>query len=198
MSADQDKPEKSEKKPGKGKRMMQILIPLACLGLGGGAAYGLVVSGMITNPAGKDSEPDLPRLLRKGESDPYAPPPKDGEQAPSDVIDGSGGNEYRTIYYVFPDEFTSNLKGSTSLIQVSLAASTHRDGRVLMWLKKHELAERSAMLAVLADTPESDIETIEGKEQLQKRLTGAINKVLIQNEGFGGVDAVYFKTFVIQ
>ena len=67
-----------------------------------------------------------------------------------------------------------------------------------MWLKKHELAIRSAMLEVLADTPEEDINTIEGKDRLQKRLTVAINRVLIEAEGYGGVDAVYFKNFLVQ
>jgi flagellar FliL protein len=51
---------------------------------------------------------------------------------------------------------------------------------------------------VLADTPEEDAFTPEGKERLQKRLAGAINKVLTQTEGFGGVDAVYFKSFLVQ
>ena len=40
--------------------------------------------------------------------------------------------------------------------------------------------------------------SVAGKERLQKRLTDAINKVLTEREGFGGVDAVYFKTFIIQ
>ena len=67
-----------------------------------------------------------------------------------------------------------------------------------MWLKKHELAIRSEMLKVLADTPEEDVSTMEGKEKLQKRLTGSINHVLTEEEGFGGVDAVYFKSFLVQ
>ena len=29
-------------------------------------------------------------------------------------------------------------------------------------------------------------------------MTGAINKVLTDTEGFGGVDAVYFKSFLVQ
>ncbi|MFN3457950.1 MAG: flagellar basal body-associated FliL family protein, partial [Novosphingobium sp.] len=29
-------------------------------------------------------------------------------------------------------------------------------------------------------------------------LTAAINKVLSENEGFGGVDNVYFKSFIVQ
>jgi flagellar FliL protein len=83
-------------------------------------------------------------------------------------------------------------------VQVSIACSTRRDGRVLMWVRKHELAIRSEILVVLADTPEEDAFTPEGKERLQKRLAGAINKVLTQTEGFGGVDAVYFKSFLVQ
>jgi flagellar FliL protein len=60
------------------------------------------------------------------------------------------------------------------------------------------LALRSTMLAVLADTPEADVNTIAGKEKLQKRLTAAINKVLVEKEGFGGVDNIYFKNFLVQ
>ena len=67
-----------------------------------------------------------------------------------------------------------------------------------MWVKKHELAIRSELLAVLADTPEEDVSSIPGKARLQKRLTAAINQVLTRTEGFGGVDAVYFKTLVVQ
>ena len=68
----------------------------------------------------------------------------------------------------------------------------------MLWLKKHELAVRSAMLAVLADTPEEEVYTVEGKDRLQKRLTAAINRVLTETEGFGGIDAVYFKSFLVQ
>jgi len=67
-----------------------------------------------------------------------------------------------------------------------------------MWLKKHELAIRSAMLAVIADTPEEEVYTVEGKQRLQKRLAGAINRVLHETEGFGGIDAVYFRAFIVQ
>ena len=67
-----------------------------------------------------------------------------------------------------------------------------------MWMKKHELAIRSALLIAIADTPEEDVISPEGKGRLQKRLTAAINKVLTETEGFGGVDNVYFKTFIVQ
>ena len=156
---------------------------------------------MIGGGHEEKKEDNKPKLIKKGEEDPYAPKAeggKEGEGGGAPEVEGEGGSEYRTAYYSFSEEFTSNLKQSNALVQVALACSTRRDGRVLMWIKKHELAIRSGLLEVLADTPEEDVTTLEGKERLQKRMTAAINKVLTQTEGFGGVDAVYFKSFIIQ
>ncbi|MFM5895270.1 MAG: flagellar basal body-associated protein FliL, partial [Novosphingobium sp.] len=132
--------------------------------------------------------------------DPYAPKAEGGEggEGAAEEVEGEGGSEYKTTYFRFSEDFTSNLKNSAGLMQISLACSTRRDGRVLQWLKKHELAIRSEILIVLADTPEEDAYSPAGKEHLQVRLTQAINKVLIQTEGFGGVDRVYFKSFLVQ
>lgn len=198
MSDKKDKDDKPRKK-GKGKLML-IVGALAMLAAGGGGSYALVAAGVIGGSHATEKKDTGPQLIRKGEEDPYAPPAAEGkgESAGIAEVEGDGGSEYRTAYYTFADEFTSNLKGSDSLVQTSLACSTRRDGRVLMWLKKHELAIRSAMLIVLADTTEEDVITPEGKERLQKRLTDAINQVLIRTEGFGGVDRVYFRTFLVQ
>ena len=59
-------------------------------------------------------------------------------------------------------------------------------------------AALSTLLTVLADTPEGDVYSPEGKARLQVRLTAAINKVLTDTEGFGGIDRVYFKSFLVQ
>ena len=109
-----------------------------------------------------------------------------------------GGSEYRRQYYSFEEGFTSNLKDSAALVQLTLAVSTQHDGRVLQWLARHELAIRSAVLVELASTPEDDVFTAEGKQRLQARLVKAINGVLTQQEGFGGVDAVHFRSFLVQ
>jgi flagellar FliL protein len=42
------------------------------------------------------------------------------------------------------------------------------------------------------------ITTPEGKLKLQKDLKDAMNGILRQREGFGGVDNVYFTSMVIQ
>ena len=147
--------------------------------------------------AAEKKEDTGPEYVLKGEEDPYAVKSEKGEEE-GKVVHGSGGSKYRTAYYEFQDEFTSNLAGGINLVQISLAASTHKDGRVLMWLHDHELAIRSRILVELASTDAADISTAQGKEKLQQRLTKAINDELIAHEGFGGVDNVYFRSLIIQ
>ena len=192
--------EPKEAKPKKGKSLMtKAIIGLVLIGAGGGGVFGLVSAGIIGHSAKAEKEDKSPKLIRKGSVDPFAPKAEGGKEGESaGEVDGDGGSEYRTAYFSFGEEFTSNLRDSTALVQVSLACSTRRDGRVLLWLKKHELAIRSALLTVLADTSEPDLMAPAGKERLQTRLTAAINRVLTQTEGYGGIDAVYFKSFLLQ
>lgn len=199
MSDKKDKDAEPKKKK-KGGPMLLISVAVAMLAAGGGGIYGLFAAGILGGPQVVIHEDNKPKLIRKGEEDPYAPPAKEGEGegGGGKEVEGEGGSEYRTVYYQFADDFTSNLKDSDRLIQVSIAAATRRDYRVVLWMKKHELAIRSGLLAVLADTPDADIDSPQGKQKLQERLTAAINKVLNETEGFGGVDAVYFKQFIVQ
>lgn len=195
-----DKKDKDAKPAKKGNGMMiKIIGAAALLGVGGGGVFALVATGMIGG-GGKIAvkEDNRPKLIRKGTTDPFAPAAKEGEGDGGKNVEGEGGSEYRTVYFSFTEDFTSNLKGAEALVQMSIACSTHRDYRVVLWLKKHELPIRSAMLEVLADTTDEDIQAPGGKDKLQRRLTQAINKVLTETEGFGGVDAVYFKNFIIQ
>jgi flagellar FliL protein len=184
-------------KPKKSKGLMfKLILGLVLVGAGGGGAYALLASGMFGEAHAK--EDDRPRLVRKGEEDPYAPVAAKGEEEAAEPIHGAGGSEYRIAYYSFPEEFTSNLRDSDGMVQLSLAASTRYDGRVLMWLDEHQLAIRSRLLVEIADTAEADVLSPQGKAKLQKRLTAAINDVLETNEGFGGVDNVHFRSFIVQ
>lgn len=192
-----NKNDKSDE-PKKGRGLFKtLLMGLVLLGAGGGTVFGLMAAGVLGDHSAK-AEESGPQFVLKGETDPYAPPPPKGGSEETEVVYGEGGNKYRTAYYSFAEEFTSNLKNTDALVQVSLAASTRRDGRVLMWLDEHELAIRSRILVALADTPEEDIFSPDGKHRLQKRLTKAVNDVLTEQEGFGGVDNVYFRTFIVQ
>lgn len=194
-----DKEEKPKKQKKGGGMMMKVVMAVGLLAVGGGGVFGLVAAGIIGGGHAEEVKKDNnPKLVRKGEEDPYAPKAKEGEEGGAADVEGEGGSEFRTVYYNFAEDFTSNLKNTDALLQVNISASTRRDYRVVMWMKKHELAIRSALLIAIADTPEEDVISPEGKGRLQKRLTAAINKVLTENEGFGGVDNVYFKTFIVQ
>jgi flagellar FliL protein len=198
MSKAKKKPKDSddEGKP-KGGFVKMIIFAVVLLAIGAGGAYGAFAAGLIGG--GEDvAEDNSPKLILKGEEDPYAPADDKKDKDAVSVVHGEGGSKYRTAYYSFTEPFTSNLAGSSALIQVDLAASTQRDGRVLQWIKQHELAVRSALLTELANTPEEDLYSSKGKEALRKRLAKAINDVLTENEGFGGVDAVHFKALLIQ
>lgn len=189
------KDDKAEAPAKKGGFMKILILLVAMLAAAGGGAYGAFAMGLFGDGGAGHHEPDVPKKVRKGEEDPYAPAVKG--DAPVD-IPGEGGSEYRTSYYEFEDAFTSNLLDSPGLIQLSLAASTQYDGRVVRWLEKHDLALRSRVLVELANTPEDDVYSPEGRERLQERIVAAINDELTGKEGFGGVDKVYFREFLVQ
>ena len=191
MAKDADK---SDDEKSKGGMMKMLIGGVAMLAIGAGGAYGAFAAGLIGGEG--EGEPDVPKLVKKGDSDPYAIPGKKKDEG--SPVYGEGGSEYRVAYYSFAESFTSNLADSPALIQVELAVSTHHDGRVLAWVKNHELAIRSAILIQLAATPEADVFDAEGRKRLNVRLTKAINAVLEENEGFGGIDEVHFKGFLVQ
>ena len=199
MAKGKDKAEGAEGggKSGKGGIVKIVLGAVLLLGTGAGGAYGAYAMGLFGD-AGGEHKIDEPKLVRKDEEDPYAPPSKDKDKEGAGTVYGEGGSKYRTAYYSFEEAFTSNLADSPGLIQVELAVSTRRDGRVLQWVKTHELAIRSAILGQLAATTEAEAYSVEGKKKLSARLTKAVNQVLEEQEGFGGIDAVVFKGFLVQ
>lgn len=195
MSDDQSTTDPKTKK--KGGFIKAVLLGIVLLGAGGGGTYAAFASGLLGQHAEK-AEDMQPKLVLKGMEDPfpYADDGKDKNKV--EIVHGTGGSKYRTAYYNFGEEFTSNLADGSALIQISLAASTHHDGRVLMWLHEHETALRSRVLVELASTDEAELMGVAGKQQLQKRLAAAINEVLEEREGFGGVANVYFRSLIIQ
>jgi len=198
VSKKDDKGDSPEGKK-KGGLVVKLVGGLVLLAAGGGGVFGAMAAGLI--PGGSHAEEEVdnsPQLVKKGEEDPYAAPGEAAEEGAVAYVPGEEGSEYRTVYYTFEGEFTSNLRDSPALVQMSLAASTQRDGRVLMWLKEHELAIRSQLLIDLADTNEVEFMSPEGKERLQERMVNSINRVLTEEEGFGGIDKVYFRSLIVQ
>lgn len=193
--------DKARKKGGKSKKMIVLIVLVLLLG-GAGAAGGFFAAGMLGGSAHAETEdPNKPKLVLKGEGKPEGEG-KDAEPVIGTVA-GNGStpkdaSKYEATYYQIETPFTSNLKDSGAFAQISMAIATYYDSRVLENIKQHEIAVRSAVLMRIADKDEMELSTPQGKEALQKELKGAINKVLLEKSGFGGVDNVYFTNFVIQ
>lgn len=168
-----DEPPKAKK----GGKLKRILLPLLLLvvGLGAGAA------GMYFAPT------LLPGLLpaASGEAGQLQPKPPAPKVSP-------------LTYVELPNSFTSNLKGSGRFIQVKIAISTHGGPPVVEAVERHRVAIVAAVLQILAETSEDDLEAPGGRDRLTGRMRMAINDVLQRKSGVAGVDDVFLTSFVVQ
>lgn len=105
---------------------------------------------------------------------------------------------FQTLYFTFPDPITSNLKDSRSFLQVQIGVSTQYDAQVITNVETHKLALQSDMLAVIATFTEEDIAGPNGRARLADALKDAVNARLEKMEGFGGVEDVFFPSFMMQ
>ncbi len=201
------------KKKKKGKLLLFVGAPILLIGAGGGAAYAVGWLNMAGGGAHAEAKADEPKLVPKSEEkragagaasgEGGAPSGGEGEAASAGhggqpTPKGEGGDKYASSYYPMEKEFTSNLKDSVHFIQIGIAVSTPYDEKVLDNIKTHEIAIRSAVLMALGETTEDEVFTAEGKKGMQDRLVKAINAVLKEKEGFGGISNVYFTNFIVQ
>jgi flagellar FliL protein len=95
-------------------------------------------------------------------------------------------------------EFLVNITGSKRVMSIQVAVMTRYDQRVVDNIKKHEFALRSAMMDVMRQSQESDVNKPEFRVELAKKLRDAMNSLLEKYEEFGGVEDVFFTSFIIQ
>lgn len=105
---------------------------------------------------------------------------------------------FQTSYFTFPDPITANLRDSKRFLQVQIGVSTQYDESVVKNVETHKLALQSDMLTVLSTFSETDIAGTEGRAHLAEALKEAINARLEKAEGFGGIEDVFFPSFVLQ
>jgi flagellar protein FliL len=180
-----------KKKGGKGKKLI-LFIALPLLLIGGGAGAGIYASGGLgKKDPHAEEEANRPKLMLKGEGEHGTP---DTGPVPK-VIDPG---KYQATYYPMETPFTSNLRDTDGFVQLGLGVSTFYEEKVIENVKRADMPVRSAVLEVLADSSANALNTPDGKEQLRVRLRDAINKVLKEDEGFGGIASVYFTSFIIQ
>ena len=101
-------------------------------------------------------------------------------------------------YMQMDKELMTNITGSKKVMVVQVALMTHYDQRVFDNIKKHDFAIRSAMLDVLRQTTEAEISRADFRKNLADKLKDVMNEVLEKNEDFGGIEDVFFTSFVVQ
>ena len=183
--------------PGKGRKILKIfgllLGATAMAGAGFGAGYFY-----FANPLSPNA--DILALIEKPpEADP-GPEAELGEDGlPRKMVKPAPEQElFVTSYYTFPEALTTNLAGSRRFLQLSVGVSTQYDETVIRNVETHQLALRSDVLGVLSGFTEEAANSREGREQLANDMREAMNRRLEMLEGFGGVENVYFPSFVLQ
>lgn len=198
-----DNPEGTPKKKGKVKKLLLVGVAAIAL-IGAGAGAGIYFGALSAHEA--RPEDHYPKLVLRSTDDAAPAAEGDDKEAPLKVGTVSVPNDrfkvdprkYEITYYPINDSFTTNLADGSGFLQVGISLSTFYDGKVINNIKRQAVPIRSVVLMVLAEQDPALLSTSEGKQRLQRQLTAAINDVLREKEGFGGIDNVYFTSLVIQ
>ncbi len=164
----------SGKKGSKGKIIVIILAAL--LLLGGGAGAGLYFIGAL-GPEEKVASEDDEDYEEEEEEETRA----------------------EAIYVDLHPAFTVNLQGKSKarFLQASVQVLT-REPQVEEQIKQHSPMIRNKLVMLFSGKTSQELRTIEGKEALQNEARSAIDGVLKAENGKGGVEAVFFTSFVMQ
>lgn len=184
-------------KPSKGKKIVKILGLFVGAAAMAGAGFGAGFF-FFANPLSPNT--DVLALIEKPEEKPPETEQVLGEDGlPHKAVKPVPEQElFVTSYYTFPDALTTNLAGSRRFLQLSVGVSTQYDETVIKNVETHQLALRSDILGVLSTFTEEQAASREGRDALAEEMKVAMNKRLEQLEGFGGVENVYFPSFVLQ
>ncbi len=165
-------PVEKKKKGSMGKLMVMLIVAL--LVLGGGAAAGLYLTGALSleKTTASTDEDELAELEEE----------KRGE----------------AIYVDLHPAFTVNLqsKSQARFLQASVQVLT-RDAKVEEAIKRHSPMIRNKLVLLFSGKTSQELRTSEGKQTLQNQARSAIDEVLISETGDGGVEAVFFTSFVM-
>ena len=105
---------------------------------------------------------------------------------------------FENSYMELEKPLVSNLTNTRKVIQLNLAIMTHYDERVFKKEKKHEFALRSVALDAMRQMTEADLVKPEFRKELAAKIREEMNAVLQKYEDFGGIEEVFFTSFVVQ
>ncbi len=192
MSTNKTPPVPAPKKSG-AKKIVLIALAVLLVG-GGGAGAGLYAAGIAPFGPGMAVDPNQPQLVPRDDVS--------SAQVAAALAAAQRGRPdprvFKATYLPLEGNFTSNLAGGQAFVQVGVGVSTYYDEKVQTALRTHEMAVRSAILMTLSEADPAAVGTGQGKEALKGKLRDAVNAVLTNREGFGGIEEVHFTSFVTQ
>jgi flagellar FliL protein len=117
---------------------------------------------------------------------------------PEKVKKESENTRFENTYLQIDKEFMTNLTGSKKVMVVQIAVMTHYDNRVFDNVKKHEFAIRSGILDVMRQITEAEASRPDFRSELAAKIKVVMNDILKKYEDFGGIEDVFFTSFVMQ
>jgi flagellar FliL protein len=119
-------------------------------------------------------------------------------EGPSKVKKEAEATRFENTYLEIDKEFMTNITSSKKIMVVKVAVMTHYDARVFDNVKKHEFAIRSAVLDVMRQSTEADVAKSDFRVELAAKIKVVMNEMLMKYEDFGGIEDVFFTSFVMQ
>ena len=182
-----------EEQPKKKKPILKIILfVLGAIVLMVAVAFGtLYFSGYFEKKAELAAMDKLEELEAAASKAKVEAPSKIKKEAPE-------ATRFEKNYLQLDKELMTNITGSKKVMVVQVALMTHYDTRVFDNVKKHEFALRSAMLDVMRQTTEADVAKPDFRKELAAKLKTEVNELLEKFEDFGGIEDVFFTSFVMQ
>ena len=185
--------EGGEEQPKKKKPILKIILfVLGAIVLMVGVAFGtLFFSGYFEKKAELAAQDKLEELEAAASKAKVEAPSQIKKEAPE-------ATRFEKNYLQMEKELMTNITGSKKVMVVQVALMTHYDTRVFDNVKKHEFALRSAMLDVMRQTTEAEVTKPDFRKELANKLKEVANELLEKFEDFGGIEDVFFTSFVMQ
>jgi flagellar FliL protein len=187
-------PEEAEGEPKKKKPILLILVIVLSVLL-------LIVSTMMGTlyfSGYFDHKSEAAAHEKVDELEDEAAKAKETPEGPSKVTKDMEASRFENNYMEMDKEFMTNITGSKKVMVVKVALMTHYDNRVFDNVKKHEFAIRSAILDVMRQSTEDEMKRPDFRTELAAKIKIVMNDMLVKYEEFGGIEDVFFTSFVTQ
>ena len=173
----------------------------------------LAATGQLSKPApaaeGEAEAADGHGAPEKKDDGHGAPAKTDAHGAPSkgDAKEAGTGKlskkspdstKFEYSYFQVERDFLVNLSGSKKVMSVQIAIMTRYDDRVVTNVKKHEFALRSVVMDAMRLTTEAEVVKPDFRKDLAIKLRDTMNTLLEKYEDFGGIEEIYFTSFIVQ